>query len=241
MKMKINIAYKIAVGICVAATTVFADQSIIVPGEFTLADANSSDNAPLGEISGQQHFQQVFSASLLSSLNIGDLITGIGFRVDANESALPAQTITSYDIGLGQSANAPGSLSTTFADNRGPDFTIVRSGPLTINANDFPGGAPVNDMAWIAFSTPYQYEGGDLLVEISYEGFSLGRDADAAYPYDPSLAETSFGDAYDSDDEDEGVYPEAIVMGFTVVPEPAAPALFGLGALLFAVQRMRRK
>lgn len=244
--MKMNIADKIAVVICVAAATVMADQTIIVPGEFTLADANTSDNAPLGAISDQQHFQQVFSASLLNSLSIGELITGIGFRVEANESALPAQTITSYDIGLGQSANSPGNLSTTFAANRGADFTTVRSGPLTINANDFPGGNSLNNLGWISFSTPYQYEGGDLLVEISYEGFSSGRDADAAYPYNSSLAQTSFGSDYNSTTADEGLYNEAIVVGFstspgiTPVPEPAAPLLFGAGALLLVLQRARR-
>jgi hypothetical protein len=244
--MKMNIACKIAIGICLVATTVFADQTIIVPGEFTLADANTSDNAPLGAISSQQHFQQVFSTSLLSSLSIGELITGIGFRVEANESALPAQTITSYNIGLGQSANAPGNLSATFADNRGADFTTVRSGPLTINAGDFPGGTSLNDLGWISFSTPYQYEGGDLLVEISYEGFSSGRDVDAAWPYDSSLAETSFGSSYNSTTADEGLYNEAIVTGFTTesniepVPEPSAVIMFGVGALLFVLRHARR-
>src|SRR5471030_1871416 len=101
--MKMNIACKIAVGICVAAATAFADQTVIVPGEFTLAGANTSDNAPLGAISTEQRFQQVFSASLLSSLSIGELITGIGFRVEGNESALPAQTISEFDVSLGQS------------------------------------------------------------------------------------------------------------------------------------------
>jgi PEP-CTERM motif len=248
MKMKINIASKIviAVGICLTTATVFADQTIIVPEEFTLAEANTSDNAPLGAISDQQHFQQVFSASLLSGMSIGDLITGIGFRVEGNESALPAQIVTSYDISLGQSANAPGNLSTTFADNRGADFTTVRSGPLTINANGFTGGSSPNDMGWISFSTPFQYEGGDLLVEVAYEGFSLGRDADAAYPYDSSLAQTSFGSGYNSTTADEGLYSEAIVTGFSIspdvtpVPEPAAPALLGVGALLFVVRRKWR-
>ncbi len=244
--MKIKIANKIIVGICLVAATAFANQTVIVPGEFTVADADTSDNAPLGAISTQQTFQQVFSSSLLSSLSIGELIPGIGFRVEANESALPAQTISEFDISLGQSVNSPGNLSATFADNRGANFTTVRSGPLTINANDFPSGGSPNNFGWISFSTPYQYEGGNLLVEISYEGFSFGRDADAAYPYDSSLAETSFGSDYDSTTADEGLYNEAIVTGFSTksnlapVPEPAASILFGAGALLFVFRRVRR-
>jgi hypothetical protein len=244
--MKIKIANKIIVGICLAATTVFADQTVIVPGEFMLADANTSDNAPLGAISSQQIFQQVFSSALLTNLSIGELITGIGFRVEGNESALPAQTISEYDVSLSQSANAPGNLSATFADNRGADFTTVRSGPLTINAGDFPGGSSLNNFGWISFSTPYQYKGGDLLVEVAYQGFFMGRDADAAYPYDSSLAETSFGSLYNSTTADEGLYNEALVIGFstslsiTPVPEPSSAVMFGIGSLLL-IFRVRRK
>jgi len=127
------------------------DQITIVPGEFASADANTSDNAPLGAISSQQIFQQVFSSAILTNLSIGELITGIGFRVEGNESDLPAQTISEYDISLSQSPNAPGDLSATFADNRGADFTTVRSGPLTINAGDFPGGSSPNNFGWISF------------------------------------------------------------------------------------------
>ena len=227
--------------VCLATETIFADSTFIVPGEFTLAEANSSDNAPLGAVSTQQIFQQVFSPALLTDLSIGELITGIGFRVEGNESALPAQTISEFDIGLGQSANAPGNLSATFADNLGSDFTTVRSGPLTINAGDFPGGSSPNNFGWISFQTPYVYQGGDLLVQIAYQGFSLGRDADAAYPYDSSLAQTAFGSDYNSTTADEGLYNEAIVMGFSVspVPEPSAPVLFGVGASVFILRRAR--
>ena len=198
------------------------------------------DNAPLGAT--EQHFQQVFSSSLLTGLNVGDYITGLAFRVEGNETSLPAQTVTTYDIGMGQSAFAPGSLSSTFADNRGPDFQTVRSGPLTINAGDFSGGSSPNNFGWIPFSTPYQYEGGNLLVEISYEGFSVGRDADAAYPITAGLAQTAFGTGFGSTTADAGVFDEAMVMGFSTIsiPEPSSASLLGGFGLLLVVQRVFR-
>ena len=245
--MKTNIAYKVAIGICLAAATVFADQTNIVPGQFALAEAGSSDNAPLG--ASEQHFQQVFSSALLTDLSVGNWIDGIAFRVEGNETAVPAQTIPIYDISLSESPNAPGSLSTTFADNRGADFLTVRSGALTLNAGDFPGGSSPNNFGWISFSTPYQYQGGDLLIEVAYQGFSAGRNADAVYPFTANLAQTAFGNGYNSTTADAGLYAEALVMGFSImtdpIPEPPAFLMFGIGIVLLipvlAEKNPRRK
>ena len=245
IRMKTTIACIVVIGICLAAATGFADQTVVVPGEYALAEAGSSDNAPLG--ASEQHFQQVFSSSLLTNLAVGDLIGGMAFRVEGGETALPAQTIPDYNISLSQSPNAPGSLSATFADNRGADFQTVRSGPLTVNAGDFPGGSSPNDFGWISFSTPYVYQGGDLLIEIAYQGFSAGRDADAAYPYAANLAQTAFGTGYNSTTADAGLYAEALVVAFSVsgqvipVPEPSASLVFGAGmVLLLGFQSLRK-
>jgi hypothetical protein len=243
-KVKTNIACNVVIGICLTAAAVFADQTVIVPGQFALAEAGSSDNAPLG-VSGQ-HFQQVFSSALLTNIGVGDWIDGIAFRVEGNETALPAQTIPIYDISLSESPNAPGSLSATFADNRGADFLTVRSGPLTVNAGDFPGGSSPNDFGWIPFSTPYQYQGGNLLVEVAYQGFSAGRDADAVYPFAANLAQTAFGTGYNSTTADASLYAEALVMGFSIspvmepIPEPRAFFMIGVGFLLLVFRSSQK-
>ncbi len=237
MKLNTSLLLPVVLGIGLTAIPVAAD-TIVVPGGFDVTEANSSDNAPLG-VSGQ-HFQQVFGLPLLTGLSPGDWITGIGFRVAGNESALPAQTVSTYNISLGQSANAPGSMSATFADNRGGDFTLVRSGSLTIATGDFPGGASPNSFGWIPFSTPYQYQGGNLLVEVEYQGFTTGRNADAAYPYNSTLAQAAFGTGFGSTTANQGLYNEAIVMGFTTVPsvpEPSAALLYASGLILFGVGR----
>ncbi|MGA2241179.1 MAG: PEP-CTERM sorting domain-containing protein [Verrucomicrobiota bacterium] len=242
--MKTNIAYQVVIGICLTAVTVFADQTIIVPGQFALAEAGSSDNAPLG--AAEQHFQQVFSSALLTNLSVGYWIDGIAFRVQGNETALPAQTIPIYNISLSQSPNAPGSLSATFANNRGADFLTVRSGALTVNAGDFPGGGSPNTFGWILFSTPYQYRGGDLLIEVAYQGFSAGRDADAAYPFTANLAQTAFGNGYNSTTADAGLYAEALVMGFSIAsvwvhaPEPSTFFMVGIGFFLLLFRPSRK-
>jgi hypothetical protein len=239
-EVKANITYKVVVGICLTAATVFADQIFIYPGAYALVEGGSSDNAPLGVV--EQHFQQVYSSALLTNLTAGDWINAIGFRVQGNETALPAQTIPIYNISLSQSPNAPGSLDATFANNRGADFLTVRSGALTVNAGDFPGGGSPNAFGWITFSTPYQYQGGDLLIEVASQGFTAGRDVDAIYPTTANLAQTAFGTGYNSTTADAGLYAEALVMGFSVqtVPEPSAWLLFGAGSWLLVLRRSRK-
>ncbi len=239
-RMKLALVHRVAFGIWLAVSTASA-ATIIVPSQFANTEAGSSDNAPLGV--SEQHFQQVFSSTLLTGLSVGDLIDGLAFRVQGNETALPAQTISTYDISLSQSPNAPGSLGFTFVSNRGSDFQTVRSGPLTINAGDFPGGSSPNSFGWISFSTPYEYKGGDLLIEVSYQGFSAGRDADAAYPYTAGLAQTAFGTGFSSTTADAGIFNEALVIGLSTisVPEPPAFLMVGFGLSLLILRRSRSK
>jgi len=240
-KLRKHITAEIVIVICLATATVMADETFMVPGQYALAEAGSSDNAPLG--AAEQHFQQVFSSALLTNLSSGDWIDAIAFRVEGNETALPAQTIPTYNIGLSQSLKAPGSLDPIFANNRGADFLTVRSGALTVSAGDFPGGSSPNGFGWITFSTPYEYKGGDLLIEIDYQGFTAGRDADAAYTFNANLAQTAFGTGYNSTTADAGLYAEALVIGFSVItepiPEPGASLLFGMGFLFLALRSWR--
>jgi len=95
--MKLALVHRVAFAIWLAVSTAFG-ATIIVPSQFANTEAGSSDNAPLGV--SEQHFQQVFSSTLLTDLSVGDLINGLAFRVEGNETALPAQTISTYDISL---------------------------------------------------------------------------------------------------------------------------------------------
>jgi hypothetical protein len=225
-------------GVC-GAMPGLAQTNLVVPGTYATTTANTSDNAPLGAVN--QHIQQVFSASLLanSGLRSGAQLTGLGFRIAANQSGLAAQTVSDYSIWMGLAANAPGNLSSNLTDN-GVLMTQVRSGSLTITAGQFSGGQSVNPFGYITFNTPYAYLGGDLLIDISDSGFSSGANVDAAWPYDSTLAQTAFGSGPAATTADAGVYNEAIVMAFignwsttiiTAVPEPATGALLVLGTI----------
>lgn len=217
---------------------------LVVPNQYSNTLANTSDNAPLGAVN--QHFQQDYSGSSLISngLTPGETITAIGFRVAAGESSIPAQTVSDYSIQMGLGVS-PGSMSLTFANN-GSAMTLVRSGALDITAGQFAGGAGVNPFGMIQLSSPYTYTGGDLLIDVSYSGFSNGRDANVEYPYDSSLGQTAFGSGPTSTTADKGLFNEAIVFAFDVlpqsVPEPTTMGFLGWGALgVFLLQRNRKR
>jgi hypothetical protein len=105
---------------------------IVLPNANTNVSGNDSQFLVLDN--GDVTLQWVHATSQLTSV-VGDQITSIGFRLPT-----PAATVTSalsyssFNPQLGKSLNPPGSLSSTFADNQGPDTTTVLSGPLTIPA-----------------------------------------------------------------------------------------------------------
>jgi hypothetical protein len=213
--------------------------------EYTSTSANNFDDGPLGATN--QHIQQVYSSSLLSGLNVGDQITAIGFRIVSNGVSVASQTVPDYSIWMGTAALSPSNMSSTFASNRGVDFTMVRSGALNITPGQFPGGPGNNPFGYISFNTPYTYTGGNLLIELSYANFPLGgASVEDSFPYDANLAETAFGTGPGSTTADVGLYNEALVMSFMVtpIPEPTTMALIAMGLVGLPLLRtisVRRK
>ena len=131
----------------------------------------------------ERSYQLVVGPQELGGLAVGDLITGITWRlpswvVYADWPGVGnVADITNYDIYLSTSNNPPGSLSTTYTDNIGSDVVQVRGGPLSLTGPHFPGGAltpNVNPLGMvIPFSSSYIYKGGDLLLTIRHTGNSF--------------------------------------------------------------------
>jgi len=124
--------------------------------------------------------QLLIDANELAGIPSGSSITGLTFRMwTSNPAAFPpsAATWSDYTINIGPGV-AFGSQTTTFASNFTAAPTTVRSGPLTIPASSFPAGSTPNPFgAYIAFTTPYVYTGGNLLVEIRHSGSDIANPA----------------------------------------------------------------
>lgn len=138
---------------------------LVVPNKWTRVEGDTGNLFPL--FSDQPiRYQQVFDASQFSQLkNGGGLINRIAFR--GHGPGVPfSATIPQLQVSLSTTSNSPDNLSSTFADNVGPDNTQVFSGPLP-TAVTFTGDA-TNFEVVINFTTPFYYDPskGNLLLDI---------------------------------------------------------------------------
>lgn len=227
----------LAVFVAVIGISVCAPAAlVVVPAGAGATEGGSAEGTALGDFSNR--VQSIYGASLLTSLNVGDIITGLAFRVDGIGPAPAPQTVANYEIRLSKSPRTPGTLSNTLADNRGADEVIVHTGPLTIAAGDYPTGSSPNAFgARIVFTSPYTYTGGPLLLEYSHTPFPSTPSFADAVGNSPD-GQSAFGTGFGATTADIGMTSDVVIVQFQVVPE-SSPC--GLIALSVGTLTLRRK
>ncbi len=165
-----------------------ANQVIYAPEGFGTNWGNTS-LSPLDTGPFAARFQQVYSASLFSTLPPeGGLIEYIVFRVDITGREF-FTTLANIQIDLSTIQTAPDGLSAVFSDNVGPDVkTVIGPGPLFLY-----GSPPViaGNIVINLQSNPFYYNpaAGNLLLDI--KNFAGG----VTSPFD---AVSVFGDTVSS-------------------------------------------
>lgn len=230
-----------AVLCAVGAPAMAGDVSGVVPDAFAGAPGPSTFIGP--HAIGARTYQLLIHESQLTAF-VGLELTGITWRLPASATAdWPAQNIAyaNYDIYLSESVD-PADRSLTFADNVVGTQTQVRSGPLTISANDFASGGSPNDFASVINFSNYIYNGGNLLVEIRHTGNGFGSravDAVNATGGGPlgygTLFSAAWTGSYDGLSGSQGNF---AITQFTAIPTPGATGLLAIAGLA-AVRRRR--
>ncbi|MCA8962073.1 MAG: hypothetical protein KDC38_16215 [Planctomycetes bacterium] len=164
-----------------ASLPVLADE-IVIPSSASTTAGSGAYSTLLN--SAPRSYQLVVGPEELTTLPVGASITGITWRRPTWQvfGDWPGLGFTcnfaNYDITLSSSLNPPGSLSTTYLENIGPDAVLARAGSWTLTDVYFPGGAltpAVNPFGEVVpFDMPYVYAGGDLLLTIRHTGNDCG-------------------------------------------------------------------
>jgi phosphatidylinositol-3-phosphatase len=139
--------------------------ALVVPNKWSTAQADTGNMFPIFS-DKPVRYQQVFDASQFSRLKPGGgAINGIAFR--GHGPGIPfVGTVAQLQVNLSTTGKSADGLSSTFANNVGPDDTQVFSGSLEANVTY--AGGPTSFEVVINFSTPFQYDPakGNLLVDI---------------------------------------------------------------------------
>jgi len=141
-----------------AATT-----SILLPA----ASANQDGADGADGLRRVGRFQQCYGGSLFPQQPI--VIRELRFRPSAAVGFAFSTTISNIQINLSTSSSQPESLSTTLANNLGPDAIAVFNGALTMSsAFTGPAGGPKDFDMVVPFTTPFTFDPtkGNLLVDI---------------------------------------------------------------------------
>jgi hypothetical protein len=148
-------------------------QVIVTPNALASTEGNTSFS--LAPVSPAIRFMQLFNASEFSSLPGPVVITSIAFRPDVTQSGPAAASATGFQFFLSTTTRTVTTLSPTFADNLGPDYTLVAMLSSFSTANlPGPGNTRQFDLV-VPFTTPFLYDpsAGSLLLDARHSGTSL--------------------------------------------------------------------
>jgi hypothetical protein len=144
--------------------------TIVAPNAFTTVLGNAPDTND-GGTGFDFRAQELIGPGQFASTGGPILISGVAFRSYPGAAPIYGPVLLAFNslaVYLSTSPKLPGTMSTTYTDNIGPDQTLVFSGPLTLSSPGCAGPAPCPFDMLIPFTTPflYNFSSGSLLIDL---------------------------------------------------------------------------
>jgi hypothetical protein len=213
--------------------------TIAVPNALATTDGNFfHDGGPV-----PVRVMQIYDASQFAGLPGPILITQLNYRPDSIPDASGPRSLD-VEVFASTTSRTVAGMSGTFAENIGPDNTLVFSGTHALDTGNLagPGNTRQFDIDW-PLTTPFLYDprAGNLVLDFQASGGGgplVRRDAVMGNP------SVNFVAALGSPAAPTGnVLGFGFVTEFTyqLVPEPSACGLAGVAALIVFVNARRRR
>jgi hypothetical protein len=219
--------------------------TIVVPNANTSVVGNDTDSSAG---SGDFRSQELLGAGQFASVGGPILINQLSFRAVPGTGPLDF-SMTSLNLYLSTSPKFPNTggplMSTTFADNVGPDNTLVFSGLFTAASPGCAGPGVCPFDINVNFTTPFLYNPtqGRLLLDFKVTGYSgVDGKTDAVIFSGPNGG--SVANVSGALNSTTGVFnfgDDIVQLRYTAaVPEPTPGALVFIGAAALALMRRHR-
>jgi hypothetical protein len=215
---------------------------IIAPNDLSNAYGGAANVAPFdigAEYLSSMRYQQMYNASQFSGIAPGgEYITQIAFRAASIDGFVTGTTLPDIQIDLSATPNS--GLDSTFANNVGPNDTVVFNGAWSFSSFDAAGDPTVFGFI-LNLTTPFFYNPaqGNLLMDVRNIGGGSSTYFDDSYQAGQGVSRVYSSDVSSATGVSDN---EGLVTAFTIstVPEPSLIRM-AIVAGVFAISRGFRK
>jgi PKD repeat protein len=157
-----------------AASTASAQLSLYVPTGSSNAEGPSSNLFPWGRNAGAIRLQTVYDSSHFTGQGAAFpiVVTGARWRSNATTSSWTGTTYSNVEVYCSDAAVDQAAVTSTFASNRGTNYTAVYNGQVQFLGGTGNGtGIPGPNVVDLSFQTPFLYDptsSNDFLIEVTY-------------------------------------------------------------------------
>ena len=224
----------VILGLCVGKTIA---ASVVAPSENATTPGGGS-LGPFGQ-SGSRYLFVLNGSDFLSAMPEGSLITAVAFRLNESVTAPVQVVVPQLEVWMSTSpVTSQTATSRTFAENIGPDETVVFRGDARFASAASPVIPKPFDLA-ISLDNPFYYNprNGSLSIDLR-----VPVRADEPVVIDASGGAATIAGALGSDFNNSKFLGAVVEVQFTTVPEPTTLVLLisGGGLILLLLTKERK-